>query len=138
MVASGGLSGERPLVGITGARRAGGGRGGEAAARFFAEAGVHLIATGHVHAPFALPISLGDHGSYGVGCGTLSRRERGSPPSFNQIDWDAHQITVTAMAWTGDRFEPSESWKLARRQDTRRTATAPDPNAAGQMEKAAV
>jgi hypothetical protein len=41
------------------------------------------------------------------------------------------------MAWTGDRFEPNETWKLPRRQDTRRTATAPDPNAAGQMEKAA-
>ena len=88
--------------------------------------------------PFALPISLGDHCSHAVGCGTLSHRERGAPPSFNQIDWDAHHITVTAMAWTGERFEPNQTWKLPRRQDTRQTATAPDPNEAGQMEKAAV
>ena len=132
------LACHHPLVEMIGAPMTGEVKRGEAAALIFAEAGVDLIATGHVHAPFALPISLGDHCSYGVGCGTLSHRERGSPPSFNQIDWDAHQITVTAMAWTGDRFEPSETWKLARRQDTRRTATAPDPNAAGQMEKAAV
>ena len=111
---------------------------GEAAALIFAEAGVDLITTGHVHVPFALPISLGDRCSYAVGCGTLSHRERGSPPSFNQIDWDAHHIEVTAMAWTGERFEASQTWKLPRRQDTRKTATAPDPNEAGQMEKAAV
>ena len=46
----------------------------------------HLV-TGDV--PFALPINLGDHCSYAIGCGTLSHRERGVPASFNQIDWDA-------------------------------------------------
>lgn len=132
------LACHHPLVEMIGAPMTGEVKRGEAAALIFAEAGVDLIATGHVHVPFALPISLADHCSYAVGCGTLSHRERGAPPGFNQIDWDAHHITVTAMAWTGDRFEPSETWKLPRRQDTRRTATAPDPNEAGQKEKAAV
>jgi 3',5'-cyclic AMP phosphodiesterase CpdA len=132
------LACHHPLVEMIGAPMTGEVKRGEAAARIFAEAGVDLITTGHVHVPFALPIGLGDHRCHAVGCGTLSQRERGSPPSFNQIDWDAHHIRVTAMAWTGDRFEPDERWRLPRRQDTRRTATAPDPNEAGDMEKAAV
>ena len=93
--------------------------------------------TGHVHVPFALPIELSDRYSYAVGCGTLSLRERGDPPGFNQIDWDSQAITVTAMGWTGDRFEPQQVWRLPRRQDTRAAATAPDPTVAGAMEQAA-
>jgi hypothetical protein len=111
---------------------------GDEAALIFAEAGVDLITTGHVHVPFALPIRLGDHCSYAVGCGTLSHRERGAPPSFNRIEWDARQIVVTAVAWTGERFEDSESWKLPRRQDTRKASTAPDPAVPGEREAAAV
>ena len=93
--------------------------------------------TGHVHVPFALPIEMSDRYSYAVGCGTLSLRERGAAPGFNQIDWDSQAITVTAMGWTGDRFEPQQVWRLPRRQDTRTAATAPDPAVAGAMEQAA-
>lgn len=132
------LACHHPLVEMIGTPMTGEVKRGDAAALIFAEAGVDIIATGHVHVPFALPISLGDHCSYAVGCGTLSHRERGAPPSFNQIEWDAHQITVTAIAWNGERFESSQVWRLPRRQDTRRTATAPDPNVAGEKEKAAV
>lgn len=132
------LACHHPLVEMIGTPMTGDVKRGDEAALIFAEAGVDLIATGHVHVPFALPISLGDHCSHAVGCGTLSHRERGAPPGFNQIDWDARHITVTAIAWTGARFEPNQTWKLPRRQDTRRPSTAPDPHAAGQMEKAAV
>jgi hypothetical protein len=111
---------------------------GDEAALIFAEAGVDIITTGHVHVPFALPINLGDHCSYAIGCGTLSHRERGAPPSFNRIEWDAHEIVVTAVAWTGDRFEDKQVWRLPRRQDTRKPATAPDPNVPGEREAAAV
>lgn len=131
------LACHHPLIEMIGAPMTGEVKRGDDAALIFAEAGVDLIATGHVHVPFALPINLGDQCSYAVGCGTLSHRERGAPPSFNQIDWDAREIVVTAMAWTGAAFEPSQTWRLPRRQDTRRTATAPDPNAAGARELAA-
>lgn len=131
------LACHHPLVEMIGAPMTGEVKRGEAAASIFAEAGVDLITTGHVHVPFALPIGLGDRCSYAVGCGTLSHRERGAPPSFNQIDWDAKEITVTAMAWTGSQFEPHQTWRLPRRQDTRRTETAPDPNTAGERELAA-
>ncbi|RZJ29021.1 MAG: metallophosphoesterase [Brevundimonas sp.] len=132
------LACHHPLVEMIGTPMTGDVKRGDEAALIFAEAGVDIITTGHVHVPFALPINLGDHCSYAIGCGTLSHRERGTPPSFNQIDWDSREITVTAMAWTGDRFEPSQTWRLPRRQDTRKTATAPDPNAPGEREAAAV
>lgn len=132
------LACHHPLVEMVGAPMTGDVRRGDAAALIFAEAGVDLIATGHVHVPFALPIAKGDNCSYAVGCGTLSHRERGAPPGFNQIEWDARTITVTAMIWTGDRFEAGDVWTLPRRQDTRSLATAPDPNSAGEREKAAV
>ena len=131
------LACHHPLVEMIGTPMTGDVKRGDEAALIFAEAGVDLIATGHVHVPFALPIALGDHCSHAVGCGTLSHRERGSPPGFNQIDWDAKEITVTAMAWTGAAFEPSQTWRLNRRQDTRALATAPDPNAPGERERAA-
>lgn len=131
------LACHHPLVEMIGTPMTGDVKRGDAAALIFAEAGVDIVATGHVHVPFALPIQLGDHCSYAVGCGTLSHRERGAPPSFNQIEWDAHEIVVTAVAWTGEAFEAKQTWRLPRRQDTRKPATAPDPNAPGERELAA-
>lgn len=132
------LACHHPLIEMIGTPMTGDVKRGDDAALIFAEAGVDLITTGHVHVPFALPIQLGDHCSYAVGCGTLSHRERGAPPSFNRIEWDTKEIVVTAVAWTGDRFEDHQVWRLPRRQDTRKTATAPDPNAPGEREAAAV
>lgn len=132
------LACHHPLVEMIGAPITGDVKRGDAAAEIFAEAGVDLIATGHVHVPFALPIDLSDRCSYAIGCGTLSHRERGAPPSFNEIVWDKRHITVNAIAWTGSVFECSQSWKLPRRQDTRHAETAPDPAVAGVKEAAAV
>jgi hypothetical protein len=66
--------------------------------------------------PFALPIGVGDECSYAVGCGTLSHRERGAPPSFNRIEWDAETVTVSAVAWDGHRFADHQTWRLRRRR----------------------
>ena len=107
-----------PLMEMTGAPVTGDVRRGDRAAHIFAEAGVDLVTTGHVHVPFAMPIQKGDGRCYAVGCGTLSRRLRGVPPSFNQIDWTDQDITVTVMAWDGQGFQPSQAWILPRRRDT--------------------
>ena len=136
------LACHHPLIEMIGTPMTGDVKRGDKAALIFAEAGVDLITTGHVHVPFALPVELGgidlsDRCSYAIGCGTLSHRERGAPPSFNRIDWDAHEIVVTAVAWTGQRFEDHQTWRLPRRQDTRRAETAPDPATPGEMEAAA-
>ena len=130
------LACHHPLIEMIGAPMTGEVKRGEAAARIFAEAGVDLITTGHVHVPFAVPIDLSDRFSYAIGCGTLSHRERGAPPSFNQIEWSPHEIVVTVIAWDGSRFAPDETWRLPRRQDTRHLATAPDPDPPGNREAA--
>ena len=132
------LACHHPLIEMVGAPMTGEVKRGEKAALIFAEAGVDLIMTGHVHVPFALAIDLSDRCSYAVGCGTLSKRERGARPSFNDVSWSAHEIVVTAMEWTGQAFEPGPEWKLPRRQDTRKATTAPDPTTPGPMEQAVV
>ena len=130
------LACHHPLIEMIGAPMTGEVKRGDKAALIFAEAGVDLITTGHVHVPFALGIDLSDRCSYAIGCGTLSHRERGAPPSFNRIEWDAREIVVTAVVWTGRRFEDHQTWRLPRRQDTRRVETAPDPVTPGEMEAA--
>jgi predicted phosphodiesterase len=90
-------------------------RGGEAAARRFCEARVDLILTGHIHAPFAMPLPYGDGMTYAVGAGTLSLRERGVPASYNLVEVGETAVTVTARGWTGSHYEPWRTWSLARR-----------------------
>lgn len=109
------LACHHPLVEMIGAPMTGDVIRGAAAARIFTEAGVDLIATGHTHQPFALPLDAGGARSYAVGCGTLSHRERGAPPSFNRIDWDDDTVIVTAMTWRGAGFEEGLTWTLPRR-----------------------
>ena len=130
------LACHHPLIEMIGTPMTGDVKRGDKAALIFAEAGVDLITTGHVHVPFALGIDISDRCSYAIGCGTLSHRERGAPPSFNRIEWDAREIVVTAVVWTGQRFEDHQTWRLPRRQDTRRAETAPDPATPGEMEAA--
>ena len=131
------LACHHPLIEMIGTPMTGDVKRGDRAAVIFAEAGVDLIMTGHTHIPFALPIDLSDRCSYAVGCGTLSHRERGAPPSFNQVEWDSHSIVVTVMQWSGSGFEKGQTWRLPRRQDTRNPDTAPDPGTPGALEKAA-
>jgi 3',5'-cyclic AMP phosphodiesterase CpdA len=91
--------------------------GGEAAAAVFSEAKVDLVLSGHIHAPFTWPYPHGDRRTYAVGAGTLSVRERGVPPSFNEVEVEDGCIRVTALAWTGSHYEPYRSWALDKRPD---------------------
>lgn len=120
------LACHHPLIEMIGTPMTGDVKRGDRAALIFAEAGVDLITTGHVHVPFALGIDLSDQHSYAVGCGTLSKRYRGAPPSFNRIEWTSTQILVTVVEWNGVGFEDGKVWTLPRRQDTRAAETAPE------------
>jgi len=91
--------------------------GGEKAAEDFTEAGVDLVLSGHIHAPFTWPYPHGDRRTYAVGAGTLSVRERGVPPGYNEVEVEDGCIRVTALAWTGSKFEPYRTWALDRRPD---------------------
>ncbi len=105
-----------PLVEMIGGPMTGHVHGGEKAARRFCEARADLILTGHIHAPFAMPLPYGDGLTHSVGAGTLSLRERGVPPSYNLIDIAPAAITVVARGWTGSHFEPWRTWSLTRRR----------------------
>lgn len=109
------LACHHPLVEMIGAPMTGEVRRGDQAAHLLAAAGVDLIMTGHVHVPFALPIGVGEHRCYAVGCGTLSTRERGAAAGFNVVNWDSEAITVTAQGWTGSGYQPQRTWRLERR-----------------------
>jgi 3',5'-cyclic AMP phosphodiesterase CpdA len=109
------LACHHPLIEMIGGPMTGEVKRGREAAQIFAAHGVDLVMSGHVHAPFALPITVGDKCSYAVGCGTLSLRERGVPPGFNCIEWDAETVQVTALGWTGSTFEAQRTWNLERR-----------------------
>jgi len=108
-----------PLMDVQGAPVSGGVYRGAEAAQHFAEGGVDLVLTGHVHVPFAFALPFGDNKTYAVGAGTLSRRTRGAPPSFNSIEITSDDVVVTAMAWTGAAFAPDQQWRLARREALR-------------------
>jgi hypothetical protein len=88
---------------------------GAAAAQAFAHAGVDLVLSGHIHAPFAWPYPYADGRTYAVGAGTLSVRERGVPPGFNVVEIERAAIRVAALVWTGSHFEPYRTWSLDRR-----------------------
>lgn len=69
-------------------------RGGDTALRELAAAGVQAVLSGHVHDPFDLvhqteagPIRM-------IGAGTLSRRIRSTPPSFNELRFDGGRLVV--------------------------------------------
>lgn len=89
--------------------------GGARAAATFVRAGVDLVLSGHIHAPFTWPYPEGDGLTWAVGAGTLSVRERGAPAGFNVVEVEDGGFRVTALAWTGSEFESYRTWALARR-----------------------
>ncbi|MDB5445976.1 MAG: 3,5-cyclic-nucleotide phosphodiesterase, partial [Phenylobacterium sp.] len=91
--------------------------GGEDAARAFAQGGVDLVLSGHIHVPFVWPYPHGDGRTYAAGAGTLSVRERGVPPGFNLVDIDRAAIRIAALVWTGSRYEPYRTWSCDRRAE---------------------
>lgn len=90
-------------------------REGAAAVSIFAEAGVDLVLSGHLHVPFATPLPCGDKRTYTVGGSTLSLRERGAPIGFNSIVADAETVTIDAMGWKDGAFASTRTWRLPRR-----------------------
>jgi 3',5'-cyclic AMP phosphodiesterase CpdA len=104
-----------PLIEMIGGPMTARVRGGTAAAQAFAQAGVDLVLTGHIHVPFVHPYPFLDGCTQAVGSGTLSVRTRGAPPSFNLIEADAVDIRITALAFERTRFVVWRTWSVPRR-----------------------
>ena len=69
-------------------------RGGEAALTALAARGVAAILTGHVHDAFDLVKETSAGPIRMIGAGTLSKRIRSTPPSFNELSLDKNRIAM--------------------------------------------
>lgn len=69
---------------------------GTRAMEVLAGRGVAAVLSGHVHDPFDLTVDTAAGPLRMIGAGTLSRRIRSTPPSFNEIILDGEEIRVTA------------------------------------------
>ncbi|HEY0596086.1 metallophosphoesterase [Sphingopyxis sp.] len=69
-------------------------RGGERALAALAERGVAAVLTGHVHDAFDLVKETAGGPVRMIGAGTLSRRIRSTPPSFNDLSVEGAAIGV--------------------------------------------
>jgi 3',5'-cyclic AMP phosphodiesterase CpdA len=86
------------------------------------ELGVDLVLAGHNHrasAHDASDLVTRAGGTLVVQAGTAtSVRLRDEEQSFNRIEIDGEEVTLTVFGWANDRFEPQEA-KRYRRQDGR-------------------
>jgi len=59
--------------------------GGDEAFRALAEAGADVVLSGHIHTPFDITHEIAGRRVRMIGCGTMSHRLRGAPPSYNVL-----------------------------------------------------
>jgi 3',5'-cyclic AMP phosphodiesterase CpdA len=77
-------------------------RGGAAAIEALARSGVDAVLTGHVHDPFDIVHDVAGRQVRMIGAGTLSRRTRDTPPSFNEIVIDGAGFSVIVRTLSAD------------------------------------
>jgi 3',5'-cyclic AMP phosphodiesterase CpdA len=83
-----------PLVEV-GRRLDGSTRGGRRALAELVKAKADVVLSGHVHDPFDRTVESDSGPIRIVGAGTLSQRLRRSRPSYNRLEWDGSELTVT-------------------------------------------
>ena len=69
--------------------------GGSRALAELAARGVVAVLSGHVHDAFDIMENTPNGPVRMIGAGTLSKRTRSTPPSFNEIEWDGVSLSVT-------------------------------------------
>ena len=69
-------------------------KNGDKALRELARRPVQAVLSGHVHDAFDIMEETVDGAVRMIGAGTLSKRTRSTPPSFNEITWDGDSLTV--------------------------------------------
>jgi 3',5'-cyclic AMP phosphodiesterase CpdA len=91
-------------------------RGGAEAAEIFAQGGVDLVLTGHLHRPFAQAFPFADRKTWSIGCGTLSHRQRGTPASFSVLTRTPGGVEVTPWHAMDGAAHPTETQRIALRR----------------------
>ena len=69
-------------------------RNGGRALRELARRPVEAVLSGHVHDAFDILENTSEGPVRMIGAGTLSKRTRSTPPSFNEIEWDGDTLRV--------------------------------------------
>lgn len=67
---------------------------GDRALRELAKRKVEAVLSGHVHDAFDIMEDTPEGPVRMIGAGTLSKRTRSTPPSFNEIEWDGNALSV--------------------------------------------
>jgi 3',5'-cyclic AMP phosphodiesterase CpdA len=77
-------------------------------------AGVDLILTGHLHIPHSAGRNE-EHTIVHVQAGTcISSRTRGQPNGYNQLRFEADEVTIVHREWAGSGFVDGESKRYGR------------------------
>ncbi|MEG3082870.1 metallophosphoesterase [Sphingomonas sp. PB2P12] len=99
------VAAHHPLIegGTTGTAKT---RYGDEALTALAQAGAHAVLSGHVHDPFDIPVDREGQTIRMIGAGTLSKRTRGTPPAFNELQVDGSDIVALARTLSADRKQP--------------------------------
>ncbi len=96
----------------------------------FDQAGVDLVLGGHIHLAFAQTLQgvVISH----AGTTTSDRLIPGQPNSFNLIDGNRHQLTITEWDWQKNRFAAGKTTDFIRQngewQHSRPVDSPPQPN----------
>lgn len=69
-------------------------KNGDMALRALAKRNVQAVLSGHVHDAFDIMEDTVEGPVRMIGAGTLSKRTRSTPPSFNEIEWNGERLTV--------------------------------------------
>ncbi len=69
-------------------------KNGDMALRALAKRNVEAVLSGHVHDAFDIMEDTVEGPVRMIGAGTLSKRTRSTPPSFNEIEWNGERLTV--------------------------------------------
>ncbi|MEW4449378.1 metallophosphoesterase [Qipengyuania sp. JC766] len=70
-------------------------KNGSKALQELAKRPVLAVLSGHVHDAFDIVEQTGNGPVRMIGAGTLSKRTRSTPPSFNELRWDGAELQVT-------------------------------------------
>ncbi|KQO12917.1 metallophosphoesterase family protein [Sphingomonas sp. Leaf242] len=99
------VAAHHPLIegGTTGTART---RYGDEALTALAEAGAHAVLSGHVHDPFDIPVDREGRTVRMIGAGTLSKRTRGTPPAFNEIQVDGPSFVTLSRTLSTNAKQP--------------------------------
>jgi 3',5'-cyclic AMP phosphodiesterase CpdA len=77
-------------------------KGGERALSALAKARATAVLSGHVHDPFDLMKETADGSIRMIGAGTLSKRIRSTPPSFNELIIEGDEVRVRVRTFGED------------------------------------